>query len=203
MKKVVFVLVSIFLLFFASCGSSKPTTEQQTALLAGISEYGIFGIAGEELVAAIFSGEIVSGQEFEFSSDCKEGTVITSGVVTFTIDGSKLEDVEFNVVFNMKNCKADIRDVLPEATFCGKAPIITMNGEIQTTGTPEALVMTGYFIEGVLDDQTFSCAGQITMDMDSEDFPKSGEICGTNIDLLETYLEELAEPASEQEFCEA
>ena len=203
MKKSIIALSSVLLLAVTSCGSSKPTAEQQTALLAGIGEEGVFGIASEELITAMYSGEIVSGQEFEFSSDCIEGAIITSGTVTFTIEGSKLKDVEFKIVFDMNNCKVDIRDTNPDATICGKAPIITIDGELQLSGTTEELVMTGYFIEAIFDNKTFSCAGQVTMDIDAEDASNTGEICGTDITVLETYLEELAEPVAEQEFCEA
>ncbi|HOW16137.1 MAG TPA: hypothetical protein PK443_00315 [bacterium] len=201
MKKVISTFLCISLMVITSCGTSKPTAEQQTALLAGISEYGVFGIVGEELVTAMFAGEIVSGQKFELSTDCTEGTVATSGIVTFTINGSKLNDVEFDVIFDMKGCKIDMRDVLAEATLCGKAPIITITGELQLKGIPEELVMTGYFIEGVFNNQTFSCGGQITMNMDDEDFPKTGEVCGTDVNTLMEYMEELDKPIEEQEFC--
>jgi hypothetical protein len=62
MKKVVFVLVSVSLLFFASCGSSKATPEQQTAFFGAVSEYGAFGRLGTELFERILDGEITSGE---------------------------------------------------------------------------------------------------------------------------------------------
>jgi len=169
-------------------------------LFGAISDYGAFGRLGPELIKKMTAGEIKSGEEFELELSCDEadlGTMTLSGIVTFTSQ----EDMNFNTVLAFDNCSIDLRDANPDILICDKIPIVKLNGEFAINGPFDKLTMGSNNMDGIFNNEEFSCSGNFTINMVAEDFPKTGEVCGTNVNTLMEYMEELDKPIEEQEFC--
>ncbi len=127
------------------------------------------------------------------------GKMTLSGTIKFT----SMADMEFDTTLSFDNCYIDLRDANPDILICDKIPLIKLNGEFSMTGTFDEFTLGGNKVEGVFNNEEFSCSGNGTMNMLAEDFPATGEFCGTDINTLMEYMEELDKPIAEQEFCEA